>query len=207
MTLRRPLLWVVASLALLLGLALAYVALGGRDAEPKFEAVDITGVDWGKGFNLTDHHGNRRTLENFRGKVVMLFFGYTHCPDMCPTTMALLASAVWQLGEDARDVQVFFVTVDPKRDTPQVLAQYVPAFHPSFVGLYADPEATARTTRDFKVFFDLRPANEHGGYTVDHSGQVFVFDPQGRLRLFIRPEAQPEAIVQDVRKLLAEARG
>jgi protein SCO1/2 len=201
----RIALWTVVPLALLLGIGLAYVTLRSGEPNAQFQAVDITGVDWGRGFDLTDHHGTRRTLGDFRGKVVMLFFGYTNCPDMCPTTMALLASAVRQLGEDARDVQVLFVTVDPKRDTPQVLAQYVPAFHPSFLGLYADPETTARTAREFKAFFELRPPNEHGAYTVDHSGQVFVFDPQGRLRLFVRPEAAPEAVVHDVRKLLAEA--
>ena len=202
----RIALWTVVPLALLLGISAAYMTLRSSEPGAQFEAVDITGVDWGRGFDLTDHHGTRRTLGDFRGKVVMLFFGYTNCPDMCPTTMALLASAVRQLGEeDARDVQVLFVTVDPARDTPQVLAQYVPAFHPSFLGLYSDPETTARTAREFKAFFELRAPNEHGSYTVDHSGQVFVFDPQGRLRLFVRPEAAPEAVVHDVRKLLAEA--
>jgi protein SCO1 len=203
---RRMLPWIIGIAALVLGLLAAYAALRGNEAK-SFEAVDITGADWGKGFDLTDHHGNRRTLADFRGKAVMLFFGYTHCPDMCPTTMALLAAALGRMGDDARDVQVLFVTVDPKRDTPQVLAQYVPAFHPTFLGLYADPETTARTAREFKAFFELRPPDEHGAYTVDHSGQVYVFDPQGRLRLFIQPDASPESIVHDVRALLAEYRG
>lgn len=205
MNLRRALPWATLIAALLLGLLVAYASL--RTSARTFEAVDITGADWGKGFELTDHRGTRRTLADFRGKVVMLFFGYTHCPDMCPTTMALLASSLERMGDDAREVQVLFVTVDPKRDTPQVLAQYVPAFHPTFLGLYADPETTARTAREFKAYFELRPANEYGGYTVDHSGQVYVFDPQGRLRLFIRPEASPDSIVHDVRVLLAESRG
>jgi protein SCO1/2 len=205
MNLRRALPWATLIAALLLGLLVAYASL--RTGPRSFEAVDITGADWGKGFELTDHHGTRRTLADFRGKVVMLFFGYTHCPDMCPTTMALLAGSLERMGDDAREVQVLFVTVDPKRDTPQVLAQYVPAFHPTFLGLYADPETTARTAREFKAYFELRPPNEYGGYTVDHSGQVYVFDPQGRLRLFIRPDASPDSIVRDVRTLLAESRG
>ncbi|MGE0874842.1 MAG: SCO family protein [Burkholderiales bacterium] len=198
--------WVVVPIALLLGVVAAYTTVRSSERGARFEAVDITGSDWGRGFELTDHHGTRRTLGDFRGKIVMLFFGYTNCPDMCPTTLALLATAVKQLSEeDARDVQVLFVTVDPKRDTPEILARYVPAFHPGFLGLHSDPETTARTAREFKAFFELRPPNEYGSYSVDHSGQVFVFDPQGRLRLFVRPEAAPEAIVHDVRKLLAEA--
>ena len=204
MRLARALPWIVAAAALALGLVVAYALVTGR-ASKSFEAVDITGADWGRGFELTDHRGARRSLAEFHGKVVMLTFGYTHCPDMCPTTLALLAGSLERLGADAQDVQVLFVTVDPKRDTPQVLAQYVPAFHPTFLGLYGDEPTTARTAKEFKVYFDLRPPNEHGSYTVDHSGQVFVFDPRGRLRLFIRPEAPVDAIVRDVRALLAES--
>jgi protein SCO1 len=204
MNLPRALPWLVAAAALALGLVVGYSLLTSP-ASKSFEAVDISGADWGRGFDLTDHRGARRTLADFRGKVVMLTFGYTHCPDMCPTTLALLAGTLERLGTDAREVQVLFVTVDPKRDTPQVLAQYVPAFHPSFLGMYADPDATARTAKEFKVYFELRPPNEHGSYTVDHSGQVFVFDPRGRLRLFIRPDASVDAIVRDVRRLLAES--
>jgi protein SCO1/2 len=205
MTLRRALPWLIWLAALLVGSATAYIWLYPQKLQPQFDAVDITGVEWGKGFALTDHNGVPRSLTDFRGKVVMLTFGYTHCPDMCPTTLALLAGALEGMGADARDVQVLFVTVDPKRDTPQVLRQYVPAFHPSFLGLYGDAESTARTAREFKAHFELRPPNEHGGYTVDHSGQVYVFDAQGRLRLFIRPEASPDSIVRDVRTLLTES--
>ena len=204
MNLPRALPWIVAAAALALGLVVGYSLLTSRVSQ-SFEAVDITGADWGRGFELTDHRGAQRTLADFRGKVVMLTFGYTHCPDMCPTTLALLAGTLERLGTDARDVQVLFVTVDPKRDTPQVLAQYVPAFHPSFLGMFTDPDGTARTAKEFKAYFELRRPNEHGAYTVDHSGQVYVFDPRGRLRLFIRPDASVEAIVRDVRRLLAES--
>jgi len=204
MTLRRALPWIVCAWALALGIA-AFAAYRLQGAEPRFEAVDITGVDWGKGFALTDHNGVKRSLGDFGGQVVALFFGYTGCPDMCPTTLALLGASLERMGADARRVQVLFVTVDPKRDTPEVLAQYVPAFHPSFLGLHGDAPAIARTAKEFKVYFQAQKPNDRGYYAVDHSGQVFVFDTHGRLRLFIKPESTPEAIAHDLRALLAEA--
>jgi len=140
--------------------------------------------------------------------VVLLFFGYTGCPDMCPTTLALLAGAMRELGADADKVQGLFVTVDPKRDTPQLLAQYVPAFYPTFFGLYADEATTQRTVREFKGYSHANGPKEDGSYTVDHSAQVYVFDPAGRIRLFIQPtEATPESVAHDVRLLLHEAAG
>ena len=148
MTLRRALPWIVCAAALALGIA-AFGAFQLKGEAPKFEAVDITGVDWGKGFALTDHNGVKRSLGDFGGQVVALFFGYTGCPDMCPTTLAVLGASLERMGADARRVQVLFVTVDPKRDTPEVLAQYVPAFHPSFLGLYGDAQAIAGTAREF----------------------------------------------------------
>jgi protein SCO1 len=165
-------------------------------------------VAWGRGFELNDHNGNKRTLADFRGKVVLVFFGYTGCPDMCPTTLALVAGGMKELGSDAEQVQGLFITVDPKRDTPQVLAQYVPAFYPTFLGLYADQATTERTVRDFKGYFHANAPNEHRSYTVDHSAQVYVFDPAGRIRLYIQPtEATPESVAHDVRLLLREAQG
>jgi len=208
MSARRLLFFVVAAAALLIGAFVAYGTLRPGGALPKFEAVDVTGVDWGRSFALTDHHGKRRTLADFRGKVVAVFFGFTHCPDMCPTTMAMLAEAVRKLGSEAGIVQVLFVTVDPKRDTPQVLSQYVPAFHPAFLGLYADEETTARTAKEFKVYFKAQAPNEHGAYSVDHSGQVFIFDKSGRLRLLTRSsKATPDSVAHDLRLLLQEGRG
>jgi protein SCO1/2 len=205
MTLRRALPWIVCALALALGVAV-FSALQLKKDSASFSAVDITGVEWGKGFALTDHHGLKRTLGDFAGQAVVIFFGYTGCPDMCPTTLALLASSLDKLGADARRVQVLFVTVDPKRDTPEVLAKYVPYFHPSFLGLYGDEYAIARTAKEFKVYFEARPPDDRGYYEVDHSGQVFVFDPHGRLRLFIKPESTPDAIAHDLRMLLEETR-
>jgi protein SCO1/2 len=205
MNLRRALYWAVAATTLAMGALATYANFGFEKARPRFEAVDITGVAWGKDFHLTGHDGKPRELADFRGKVVTLYFGYTQCPDMCPMTMARLADAVRLLGGDAERVQGLFVTVDPKRDTPQLLAQYVPSFHPSFLGLYGDTKTTERTAREFKVYFKPQPPNEHGNYTVDHSGQILVFDPAGRLRLLIRPEATPQSVAHDIRLLLQDS--
>lgn len=191
-------------LVLALG-AFAALAMLKRGTPPKLESVDITGVAWGKDFKLTDHTGRTRTLADFRGKAVAMFFGFTQCPDICPTAMAELAEVMGLLGEDSRRVQVLFVTVDPKRDTPAVLSQYVPAFHPSFLGLHGDPAATERTAKEFKVFYRANQPNERGAYSVDHSGQILVFDPEGRLRLFMKPDLSPEAMARDLRLVLKES--
>jgi protein SCO1 len=169
-----------------------------------FASTDITGVDWGRDFHLTDHTGRGRSLADFRGKAVLLFFGYTHCPDVCPTSLANMAQIKARLGRDGDRVQGLFITVDPQRDTPQLLAQYVPAFDPSFLGLYGTPQATAATAADFKVFFAAQKPDEHGNYTIDHSGGIYVFDPKGRLRLMMRPSLSIEAMSADVEKLLKE---
>jgi protein SCO1/2 len=202
---RLALLWVTAAAAAAAGAFAAYSTLGPSTSPPHFEAVDITGAPWGSGFELTDHLGRKRTLADYRGKVVALFFGYTQCPDMCPTTLAVLAESVKALGSDADRVQGLFVTVDPSRDTPQVLSQYVPAFHPSFLGLYADDETTARTVREFKGYVHANAPNAQGAYTVDHSAQVYVFDRAGRIRLYMKPDAMTaESISRDLRTLLRE---
>jgi protein SCO1 len=198
---------VLAVLALALGALAAMPMLRPATPAHSFEAVDITGADWGKGFQLNDHTGQKRSLADFRGRVVTLFFGYTQCPDVCPTTMAKLGETMKLLGDDAPQVQGLFVTVDPKRDTPQVLAQYVPAFHPTFLGLYADEETTARTAKAFKVYFHAQPPNEHGSYSVDHSGHILVFDVAGRLRLMIKPDQTPESMARDLRALVRESEG
>lgn len=204
---RKAVVWAAATAALIAGALVAHAMLA-PPAPAHFEARDITGVQWGHGFELPDHNGEMRTLADFRGKVVLLFFGYTSCPDMCPTTLALLGAAMKELGPESKDVQGLFVTVDPKRDTPQLLAQYVPAFHPTFLGLRGDEATTNRTVREFKGYFHVNPSNSDGSYTVDHSGQVYVFDPAGRLRVYVRPpESSPEAIAHDVRLLLREAAG
>lgn len=188
------------------GALAAYGMLRLTNSPPAFESSDITGVPWGKGFELTDPQGHKRTLADFHGKVTTLFFGYTGCPDMCPTTMAKLADTMKLLGGGAAGVQGLFVTVDPKRDTPKVLSEYVPAFYPTFLGLYGDEEATARTAKEFKVYYHAQAPDASGLYAVDHSGQVYVFDREGRLRLMIRADALPESIAHDLRILLDEPR-
>lgn len=170
---------------------------------PAFVNTDITGLDYAKGFSLTDHTGKPRTLQDFRGKVVVLFFGYTQCPDVCPTTMAKMATVMKELGPASKDVQVLFVTLDPERDTQELLNAYVPAFHPSFVGLYGDKEATDRTAKEFKLFYSKSPSGDDPkNYTVDHMSGSYVFDREGRVRLLLSHEAEPGAIASDLRQLL-----
>jgi protein SCO1/2 len=191
----------VALLALVAALPLA----GCDRGQPKFKASDITGTSYGRDFALTDHTGKARTLADFRGKVVVLFFGYTQCPDVCPTTLAELAEAMRRLGADAARVQVLFVTVDPQRDTAELLGHYVPAFDPSFLGLLGDAPALERTAREFKVVYQKQPGSTPGTYTMDHSAGAYVFDPQGRLRVYVSYGAGPEVFAHDIRELLRTA--
>ena len=169
---------------------------------PKFKSTDITGVDYGKSLQLTDHTGRPRKLEDFRGRAVVLFFGFTHCPDVCPTTLADLSQAIKALGSDADRVQVLFVTVDPERDTREALAKYVTAFDPRFLGLYGDAAATQRVAKEFKIYFEKRKTGD--SYSVDHSAQSYVIDPQGRLRLLVRQERIASDLPEDLRTLLSE---
>jgi protein SCO1/2 len=193
---------VSAYLRTLFGLVFAAFALAGcGGAGPSFKNTDITGADYGKDFALTDHTGKARRLADFRGKAVVMFFGYTRCPDVCPTTLAELKAVKEQLGEDGKRLQVLFVTVDPERDTQKLLASYVPAFDPGFLGLYGDPAATAKVAKDFRVFYQKSPGKTPDGYTVDHTAGSYVFDPQGRLRLFVR-HGNAANLAADVRILL-----
>jgi protein SCO1/2 len=190
-----------------LALAALLLALAGCDklfSPPKtpFHGVDVTGLDAGSALRLPDFDGNLRSLADFRGKLVIVDFGYTQCPDVCPTTLHDYAQALKALGADASQVQFLFVTVDPRRDTPKLLKEYVPAFDPRFIALRGDAEATARVTKDFKVYAEERPGKTPESYTVDHSSQVFVFDRQGRLRLMIPAGTAPADIASDLRVLL-----
>lgn len=190
---------------LMLGVLLLALKLGGCGArQPEFKNTDVTGTDCCRDFHLTDHHGRARTLADFRGKAVVMFFGYTQCPDVCPTTMAEMKSAMQQLGADAQRVQVLFVTLDPERDTRELLANYVPAFDPSFLGLYGDSETTAKTAKEFRVFYQKQPGPTPGSYTLDHTAGSYVFDPQGRVRLFVRYGDGGANLVADLRTLLAQ---
>ena len=172
--------------------------------KPPFKTTDITGADFGKGFTLADTTGRATSLSDFKGKVVVLFFGFTHCPDICPGTLSELALVKRELGAVGDRLQVVFVTLDPERDTPEVLDQYVPAFDASFVGLSGDPEAIARTAKEFKVFYQKVPGTTPENYTLDHTAAAFVFDPTGRLRLFASSGQGPDALVHDIRLLLDE---
>ena len=172
---------------------------------PKFRSTDITGADFGRELALTGHDGKPRTLADFRGKLVVLFFGYTYCPDVCPTTLAEMAGVMKSLGKDAERVQVLMVTVDPERDTREVLAQYVAAFDPRFLGLYGDAAATQRAAKEFKIFYEKRPGATPSAYSVDHSGQSYVLDAKGNLRLFARHERIAQDLADDLRTLLKEA--
>jgi len=192
-----------------LAVALAAAALGLAacdkllpNARSPFNAIDVTGAPFGADFRLADAEGRTRSLADFRGKVVVLVFGYTQCPDVCPTTLADFAGALKKLGPDAERVQVLFVTVDPQRDTATLLKQYVPAFNPGFIGLRGDPQATDKVTRDFRVYVNRNDKAGSANYTVDHAAQSFVFDPTGRLRLVIGYGMEPEKIAKDLRLLM-----
>lgn len=167
-----------------------------------FLNTDVTGADFGRALALTDHTGKARTLEDFRGKVVVIFFGFTQCPDVCPTTMSEMAEVMRQLGSRADQVQVLFVTIDPDRDTAALLAQYVPAFDKRFLGLLGDAQATAKVAKEFKVFYQKVPGSTPGTYSMDHTAGSYVFDPKGRLRLFVKHGQGPAPLVTDLGRLL-----
>jgi protein SCO1 len=168
----------------------------------KFTSTDITGVDFAKDFQLTDHTGKLRTIADFKGKVVVMFFGYTHCPDVCPTTMSDMTQALGLLGKDAEKVQVLFVTVDPARDTQELLAKYVPAFHPTFLGLYTDEAGTAKIAKDFRIFYEKKKSAKSQRYDVDHTAGTYVFDQSGKVRLFMSYGQGAKVIADDIRMLL-----
>jgi protein SCO1/2 len=176
------------------------VLLAGCDSRAQFKSTDITGAPYGHTLELTDHGGKPRRLEDFRGKAVVLFFGFTHCPDICPTTLADIAGSLKKLGPDAERVQVLVVSVDPERDTQDALAKYVTAFDPRFLGLRGDLAATKKVASEFKIYFEKRKQGD--GYTVDHSAQSYVIDPQGRLRLLVRHDRIVQDLADDLRTLL-----
>jgi protein SCO1 len=190
MTLLRLLAAVAAAGVIIAGASFTLAALRPDPDALQFEATDISDVSWGRDFQLTGQDGRERKLADFRGKIIALYFGYTRCPDVCPTTMAALGEAITLLGEDGARVQGLFVTVDPRHDNPEVLARYVRSFHDDFIGLYGERNAIARTAREFKV-----ELGEH------HSIPVFLFDTKGRLRLMVHPEATAQSIAHDLRSL------
>ena len=188
--------------AILAVIAAAMLLAACSPEAPTFKGADITGASFGRELALADHHGKARTLADFRGKAVVIFFGFTQCPDVCPTALSALAEAMRRLGPDAARVQVLFVTIDPERDTADLLSRYVPSFHPSFLGLRGDAEATARVAKEFKVLYQKVPGQTPDTYTMDHSAGLYLFDPQGRLRVFESHGQGAEAIAHDLAQLL-----
>ena len=175
------------------------------DAPAAFTGIDITGADYATGFSLTDHNGQPRTLADFKGKAVVIFFGFTQCPDVCPTSMSELAEAKRLLGPDGDRLQGLFVSVDPERDTPEVMKQYVSHFDPSFLALYAASDQLPEVAKSFKIYYKKVVGATPTSYTMDHSAGSYVYDPQGRIRLYNRYGSGAAALAGDVKKLLAGA--
>ena len=194
--------WLVLGAAAVAGAALFGLSACDRAGSPSFKGIDITGADYARDLSLTDPEGKRRSLAEFKGRVVVVFFGFTQCPDVCPTTMVELASVKKQLGADGERVQGVFVTVDPERDTPELLKAYVDNFGAGFVALRGSPEETLAAAKHFKVFFAKVPGKTESSYTIDHTAGSYVFDPQGRVRLFTRHGTGPDALAHDLKLLL-----
>ena len=171
--------------------------------KPQFKAIDITGADYAQGFQLTDFNGQPRSPADYKGKVVVVFFGFTQCPDVCPTTMNEMAQVKKLLGTDGDKLQVVFISIDPERDTPEVLKAYMGSFDPSFAGLYAaSPDALAALAKDFKIYYKKVDGKTPTSYSMDHTAASYVYDPQGRLRLYARYGIGPQAMADDIRLLL-----
>lgn len=185
-------------------LSLMGLALIACSPKPSFKNVDITGSKaFGNDFSLLDPDGKVRTLSDFKGKAVVIFFGYTQCPDVCPTTLTEMQQVMTLLGPQADKVQVLFITVDPDRDTAAILKQYVPAFDKRFLGLRpADQAALEKVAKDFMIYYKQVPGTSAGSYTIDHTAGSYAFDPEGRLRLYIKHAQGPEILAQDLKKLL-----
>ena len=191
----------MAALPALVSLSACDGPSSGGASGGSFKGVDITGASYAQGLQLKDVNGQMRSLAEFKGKVVFLFFGFTQCPDVCPTTMAELAEVRRQLGPDGDRVQGVFVTVDPERDTPELLKGYLGSMDPSFVGLTGTPDEIKAAAKEFKVFYQKVPT-DNGNYTIDHTAGAFVFDPSGKVRLFVRYGMPVGDLLADIRQLL-----
>jgi protein SCO1 len=193
----------IAACACLTGVVATFY--GCSEKKPAFAAVDITGADYGKDFALTDHNGQPRSIKDFAGKVVVVFFGYTQCPDVCPTSMAELAEIKKMLGADGSKLQGLFITIDPERDKPKVLKAYMANFDPGFLALYTTPDKLETVARDFKVYYKKVEGKTPTSYTMDHSAGSFVYDTQGKLRLYTRYGTGAKALAGDITLLLKQA--
>ena len=177
--------------------------IAGLGRQPGFHFTDITGADFARRLELPDADGKLRSLADWKGKATVVFFGYTQCPDVCPTTMAELAQIRSLLGADGARLQTVFVTIDPERDTPEILKAYVANFGPDVVALRGNAEQTTTAAKEFKIFYAKVPGKTPGSYSMDHSAASFVFDPSGRVRLFVPYGADPKVLAGDIRQLLA----
>jgi protein SCO1/2 len=173
-----------------------------KPANSTFESTDVTGANWETNFSLTDHNGKIKTLQDFKGNVVLLFFGFTHCPDICPTTMAKMSEVMKILKDDAQKVKVLFVTVDPERDTAKALKDYVSGFNPDFLGLYTTRENTDKLTAQFKAYSEKVSGKTEGDYMMNHSAFTYAYDGMGRLRLMINSDMTAQQIAKDLQTLL-----
>jgi protein SCO1/2 len=192
-----------SSFALAIGLAAVILLTNcSNKIEPTFLSADVTNANFGRDFKLTDHNGKIRSLSDFKGKVVVLFFGYTNCPDVCPSTMGKLAAAIKELGKDAKHVQVLFVSVDPGHDTSALLKQYVTAFNPAFLGLSGEIQTTRNIAKEFKVIFQKQAGEDQDNYTMDHSTGTYIFDLTGRLRLYVNSSKSADILSHDILELL-----
>jgi protein SCO1/2 len=195
----------VQSYLRIFSLIVALILSGCHGDKPAFESTDVTGADFGKAFALTDQNGKQRSLQDFHGQVVVVFFGFAHCPDVCPTTLAELANAVRKLGPAGDKVQVMLVTVDPERDTQEVLGKYVTAFNPTFLGLRGNAEETARVAKEFKVIYQKVEGQKPENYTMDHSAGSYVFDTNGKLRLYVGYGRGADVFAHDIGLLLKQS--
>ena len=200
---KRNTLKLIASYALLTWSTGIIVACS--EQKPAFSSIDVTGADYAKDFALNDHNGQPKSLKDFAGKVVVMFFGYTQCPDVCPTTMAELAEIKKLLGADGSKLQGLFVTIDPERDTPEVLKAYMGNFDPSFLALVPTPTQLAALAKDYKIYYKKVEGKTDTSYTMDHSAGSYVYDTQGKLRLFTRYGTGPKPLADDIKMLLKQA--
>lgn len=176
--------------------------IGCSPDKPQFKSIDLTGADYAQGFSLTDHNGQLRTLKDFAGKVVVVFFGFTQCPDVCPTSMAELAQVKQQLGPDGDKLQGIFITVDPERDTADMLKAYMGNFDPTFLALRPTLEQLPQVAKDFKIYYKKVEGKTPGSYTMDHSAGSYVFDEKGRIRLYNRYGSGADGLASDIRLLI-----
>lgn len=186
-----------------LGIAAGFALNGCSPRPPKFDSTDITGADYAKHFQLKDHGGNMRSLADFRGKIVVVFFGFTQCPDVCPTSMSTMSGVKELLGDLGNQLQVLFITVDPERDTPRLLSEYMRNFDPTFLALRPEPAQLQGLADSFKVYYRKVPGKTATSYTMDHSAGKYIFDTTGKVRLFSSYGTEAKVIASDIKKLLA----